>query len=288
VARTEQTISLKDGRLLGFASYGDPDGKAVFYFNGSGGSRLGRPTDTSILTDLKIWFISVDRPGHGLSDPQPDRQLLEWPDDIAQLADQLGLETFYVMGWSAGGPHALACAFKMPERIMAGAIISGVAPPERPNPYRGLPLANRVLMFGARYMPRLVYFLRRMAYRVIMGGLNELGHKLARSFPVVDRELLLRPEHENMFVMDIREGYRQGWQGPAQDDIIINNPWGFRLEDIKPRIDVYQGEIDENVPLNQGLYQHERLPDSRFTLLEGQAHAYLLVRWRELLAALVS
>ncbi|MFN2223077.1 MAG: alpha/beta fold hydrolase [Candidatus Promineifilaceae bacterium] len=285
---TDQTVNLGDGRALGFADCGDPAGKAVFYFHGSGGSRLGRPADTSILTDLQVRFISVDRPGHGLSDPQPDRKLLDWPDDIGQLADQLGLETFYIMGWSAGGPHALACAYKMPRRVLACAIISGVGPPERPKPYQGLPLPNRILMFGARRMPRLVHLIRRMAYRMVTGDPGELGQKLANSFPQVDRELLLVLEQEKMFVMDIREGYRQGWQGPAQDDIIVNRPWGFRLEDIKPRIDIWQGEIDENVPLNQGLYLHEWIPTNRFMLVKGQAHAYLLVRWRELLAALVS
>jgi pimeloyl-ACP methyl ester carboxylesterase len=285
---TDQSISLYDGRALGFADYGDPGGKAVFYFHGSGGSRLGHPTEPSILTDLQLRLVAVDRPGHGLSDPQPERTLLDWPDDIGQLADQLGLETFYVMGWSAGGPHALACAYKMPRRVLAAAIVSGIAPPERPNPYQGLPIPNRILMFGGRRLPGLVSIMRRLAYRMVIGDRDKLGQKLANSFPRVDRELLLVPEQEALFVMDICEGYRQGWRGPAQDDVIINRPWGFRLEAIKPRIDVWQGEIDENVPLNQGLYQHERIPNSRFMLLEGQGHAYLLVHWRALLSALVS
>ena len=87
--------------------------------------------------------------------------------------------------------------------------------------------------------------------------------------------------------LDILEGYRQGWQGPAQDDIIINNPWGFRLEDITVRIDIWQGEVDKNVPLCQGKYQDERIANSRLTVLPGQAHLYLLTHWREVLSALV-
>ena len=125
---------------MGFAVYGDASGRAVFHFNGSGGSRLEHPADLSILTGLGIRYISTDRPGHGISDPQPDRRLLDWPDDVEQLADHLGISTFHVIGWSAGGPHALACAYKLPNRISAGALISGLAPPNRPNPYEGLPL----------------------------------------------------------------------------------------------------------------------------------------------------
>ena len=116
-----QTIVLKDERRLGFAEYGDASGKAVLHFNGSGGSRLEHPSDLSILTDLGIRLISTDRPGHGISDPQPGRKLLDWPDDVGQLADHMGIDKFYVMGWSAGGPHALACAYRLPDRVSAGA-----------------------------------------------------------------------------------------------------------------------------------------------------------------------
>ena len=91
----EGTISLRDGRLLGYAQYGDLSGKPVFHFHGSGGSRLEHPVDNSILTDLGIRFISTDRPGHGLSDMHPNRKLLDWPDDIIQLADHLGIDTFF-------------------------------------------------------------------------------------------------------------------------------------------------------------------------------------------------
>jgi pimeloyl-ACP methyl ester carboxylesterase len=286
-SRTSRTIKLRDGRSLGYAEYGDPAGKAVFHFHGSAGSRLERPTDESILTGLGIRYISTDRPGHGLSDPQPDRKLLDWPDDISQLADHLDIARFYVMGWSAGGPYALACASKLPERVLAGAIVSGLAPPDRPNPYEGLPFPNRILMFVFRRMPRLVHLFRRMGFSVIKGAPEDIGKKLASSLAPADRKLIEVPENQGMFVADIREGYRQGWQGPAQDDIITNKPWGFRLEDIAVRIDIWQGEVDENVPLYQGQYQHEKIPNSRLAIWPGQAHVAVLGHWREVLAALV-
>lgn len=283
----DQTLSLKDGRKLGFVEYGDPHGKAVFHFNGSGGSRLEYPADQSILTDLGIRFITTDRPGHGISDPQPDRKLLDWPDDISQLADHLNIDRFYVQGWSAGGPHALACAYKLPERVLAGALISGLAPPDRPQPYEGLPLPNRMLMIIGRSVPGLVYFVRRMMRGMIMGDLEEAAEKLAATFPEVDRQVIRDFGYQELLVNDIQEGYRQGWQGPAQDDIIINTPWGFKIDEIQVRIDIWQGGLDKNVPVNQGQYQHELIPNSRLTVLPDQAHAYLLSHWREILGALV-
>jgi pimeloyl-ACP methyl ester carboxylesterase len=77
--------------------------KKVIHNNGSGGSRLEWPGDQEMLQRLNISFVSVDRPGHGLSDPQPNRTLLGWADDIRQLADHLQIDQFYVEGWSAGG-----------------------------------------------------------------------------------------------------------------------------------------------------------------------------------------
>lgn len=137
--RVNQQVELEDGRKLGFAEYGDPAGKIVFHFHGSAGSRLEHPVDESILRNLKIRFISTDRPGHGLSDPQPGRTLLDCPKDTNFLADHLGIDTFYVLGWSAGGPYALACAFQLAKRVQAGAVVSGLAPADRPSPYRGYP-----------------------------------------------------------------------------------------------------------------------------------------------------
>jgi pimeloyl-ACP methyl ester carboxylesterase len=287
--KMNQTITLQDGRTLGFAEYGDDKSyKTVIYFNGSGGSRLEYPTDKLVLSELGLRFIATDRPGHGLSSPQPERELLNWPVDISQLANHLHVERFYVMGWSAGGPHALACAYKLPERVIAGAIISGLAPVERPNPYEGLPFPLKIFNFLGRKTPGLVYLFRRLLRPMIMGEPEEAGKKMAASFPPVDRELAVKPDNQKMLVTSIQEGYKQGWQGPAQDDIVINTPWGFRLEDISVRIDIWQGEVDKNVPLNQGIYQHEKIPNSTLTVMPGQAHLYILANWRSVLGKLVA
>jgi pimeloyl-ACP methyl ester carboxylesterase len=286
--RANQTIVLRDERRLGFAEYGDASGKAVFHFNGSGGSRLEHPQDLSILTDLGVRLISTDRPGHGLSDPQPGRKLLDWPNDVGQLADHLGIDSFYIEGWSAGGPHALACAYKMPDRIFAGALISGLAPPDRPNPYEGLPFAMKTLMIIGRNVPPLVYLFRRMMRKTLLGDPEKAGPRLMSSFPSPDQKAIEESGSGDWLIENFQEGYRQGGDGPAQDDILINTSWGFKLRDIQTRIDVWQGEVDKNVPLNQGEYQNELLPNSRLTVLPGQAHLYLLTHWREVLEALVN
>lgn len=283
----DKTLTLDDGRILAYAEYGDPDGKVVFHFHGSACSRLERPANLNILRNLGIRFVSVDRPGHGLSDPQPERRLLDWPGDIARLADSLDAGEFFVSGWSAGGPYALVCAHEMPDRVRAGAVIGGPAPPDRPSPYKGLPFTNRVMMFIMRRIPRLVVRFRRTGYNMISSHPEYLGDKLKASVPPIDREVLWELENLEVLKADISEGYRQGWDGPAQDDIIINRPWGFRLEDIRRRIDIWHGEMDGNIPFNHGQYLAEMIPDSRLNILPDFGHLLLLARWRDVLETLV-
>lgn len=285
--KTTQSIQLKDGRTLGFAEYGVPDGKPVFHFNGSGGSRLERPTDQNILTGLGIRYISTDRPGHGISTPKPGRVLLDWPDDVASLANHLEIDKFYVLGWSAGGSHALACACKLPERIMAGAIVSGLAPPDRPDPYKGYSGLMRIMMVLGRNFPGLVYVFRRMAAKAINRSSGDMGDKFVKSLPKADRKIFDNKDIRDMLIADIKEGYKQGGDGLARDDILINTPWGFDLKNIKTRIDIWQGDSDKNVPVNQAYYQDQLLPNSRLTIMKGKGHMFILNEWEEILGKLI-
>jgi pimeloyl-ACP methyl ester carboxylesterase len=281
------TIKLRDGRTLGFAEYGDPNGKPVFHFNGSCGSRLEHPVDKAILTQLGIRYISTDRPGHGISTPQPDRELLDWPDDISSLADYLGIARFFVLGWSAGGPHALACAYKLPDRVISGALVCGLAPPDRPKPYQGYSGALKRILFLGRNFPKLVYIFRRMAAKSINKTSGDIGNKFVKSLPEVDQKPFENIKIKEMLVTDIKEGYRHGGDGPARDDIIINFPWKFDLKNIQTRFDIWQGDKDKNVPLNQGQYQADLLPNSNFHLLKDKGHMLLLDEWRNILSELI-
>src|SRR3989344_8459465 len=100
------TFKLRDGRILGYAEYGDPEGKPVFFFHGWPGARFsGKETDEAGKKS-GVRIISTDRPGIGLSTYKKDRKLLDWPDDVAQLADYLKIKKFSLMGVSGGGPYA--------------------------------------------------------------------------------------------------------------------------------------------------------------------------------------
>lgn len=108
----DKTINLHDGRSLGYADFGDPDGTPMFHFHGFPGSRLKAKLLSDAAGRHGVHLIGVVRPGMGLSDFQPGRKLLDWPNDVIELALDLELETFAVEGVSGGGPYAAACAYK--------------------------------------------------------------------------------------------------------------------------------------------------------------------------------
>ena len=284
--KRNQTIVLEDGRQLGFAEYGAPTGRPTFHFHGSASSRLEHPAPENMLCEMDIRFISVDRPGHGLSDFQSRRALLDWPRDVCQLADHLKVSRFYVMGYSAGGPHALACAHQLPDRVIAGATVSGVAPMDRPGAYKGLPLPNQVLARSARWAPWLTRLVRWAVRGMAMGDTEKAARQLMRSIPDADKAVLDAPQHAEALVSSIREGLRLGSRGVAQDDILINQDWGFDLSGVRPRIDIWHGDADVNVPVHAARYMGDILENVRMTLLPGAGHFLIMDRWQEILLAL--
>lgn len=285
--RQNQTARLKDGRHLGFAEYGPPQGRPVFHFHGSGGSRLEHPVPEDLLTRLNIRFLSVDRPGNGLSDFQPNRRLLDWAQDVVQLADHLGIDRFHVDGHSAGGPHALACAHRFPGRVVAGALISSVAPMGRPGAYRGMPVLNQVLARSARRLPWVTRLIRMAMRAMVMGDPEKASRRLMSGIPDADKAALYEPQNARLFVSAVREGFRVGSQGVAQDDVLVNREWGFDPACISVRIDLWHGEADVNVPIHAATYLQAAIPRTRLTILPGEGHFFLLKRWEQILSALV-
>ena len=143
-SRVDQTITLADGRTVAYCEWGDPSGHPVVLLHGGPGSRLLCP-DEDATAAAGVRLLTVDRPGYGGSDARPDPSLPGWADDLQTLADRLGLERFAVVGYSAGGGYALACAATMPGRVSAvglaccegpydevpGALEQGMTPEER-------------------------------------------------------------------------------------------------------------------------------------------------------------
>jgi pimeloyl-ACP methyl ester carboxylesterase len=130
--KSQNNIILSDGRKLGFAEFGETQGEPVFYFHGFPGSRLEAKLAETMAKDSRVRFIGIDRPGFGLSDFKPKRAIVDWPNDVTELADSLGIDQFFILGVSGGGPYAAACAHQIPDRLISVGIVCGMGPVDVP------------------------------------------------------------------------------------------------------------------------------------------------------------
>ncbi len=157
--RQPESTRLSDGRRISWAEYGEPTGSPVVYFHGGNGSRLEAAWFDTAAREIGIRIIAPDRPGFGQSDFDPRRSLLSTSDDVVALMDALGVDRAGVFGLSGGGPHALAMAYRAPERVAGVAVVSGVTPPDARGTTRGMWPPVRLIHWSALRVPPLNRFL---------------------------------------------------------------------------------------------------------------------------------
>ena len=280
--RFSQTLTLSDGRTLGFAEWGDQAGTPVFHFHGSSSSRLEHPIDPGSLDGVRL--VTLDRPGHGLSDFQAGRRLLDWPTDVVALADHLGIDSFGVSGWSFGGPYAMACARLIPDRLTGVALISSFAPYDRLGSTADMARFNKVALGLARRAP---WWLARRFMSIQGKALTNKPEKTAKrmlsSLPDVDREVLEQSAVIDVLVPAMTEAYRNGADGPAWEGRMLVRSWGLELSGISVPIEIWHGDADVNNPLQSAVYLRETIPGSHATILEGEGHFHIFKHWGEIL-----
>jgi pimeloyl-ACP methyl ester carboxylesterase len=278
-------LQLPDGRRLGYAQYGRPGGEPILYFHGHPGSRLEASLAHEAAAAAGFRVIALDRPGYGLSDFQPGRAITDWPADVAQAADALGIDTFSVAGASGGGPYALACAWLLPGRVVRAAVISGVGPFQAPGSTEGMRWQNRAGFRLCARWPALARTLMRSMHRNISARPERTIDALARAMSAADAGIVRRPEVRALLITDITEAFRQGAAGAAHDMVLLGRPWGFSLREIRQEVFLWQGEADTLVPPAMGRYQAGQLPRCHAAMLPGAGHLLIVDRMPDLMAA---
>src|SRR5205823_8781967 len=127
MSRPLTTVDLPDGRTLAYAEWGDPAGRPIVTCHGTPGCRLNRHPNQDLVRSTGARVIAFDRPGYGRSTRNAGRRVVDVVPDVVALVDHLGLDEFAVVGGSGGGPHALAVAASMPDRVTRVGCIVGVA-----------------------------------------------------------------------------------------------------------------------------------------------------------------
>jgi len=237
------TIDLPDGRTLSYAAYGDPDGTPVFGFHGVIGSRLMWSLCDEAAAERGIRVIAPERPGFGVSDFQPNRRLLDWPADVCTLADHLDVDRFGLVGFSGGGPHAMACAHAVPERVRGVSLVSTVTPPETrssADPF------NEAVLSATRFVPGFSQAAFASSAWLAANARPQFRAALVASSAPPDRAMFDGPAGD-VLVTDSAESFRGGSRGPAHDLPLVGNDWGFDPGECAIPVDLWHGRADATV-----------------------------------------
>jgi pimeloyl-ACP methyl ester carboxylesterase len=277
-------MRVRDGRTVAYAEFGEAAGTPVLLCHGSAESRLVE-VDADWTAECGVRVITADRPGFGGSEPLPDRTLLGWARDAEDLADALNLEVFSLIGWSGGGPHALATAHALGSRVRRIALIGSFAPFRLvPGAYEAMAPHTRALCDLAPSDPR---------------GTAELVAEFAKGWvddpstfglggvpPPEDEAVMSHPTWGPNLRAQIHEGLRRA-DGIAWDAAALYGDWGFAVDEVTQSADVWHGASDAVTPVLNGEWLARTLPDAALHRVTG-GHFILYSYWRDIIAELVN
>jgi pimeloyl-ACP methyl ester carboxylesterase len=281
---------LADGRRVGCLEVGKPDGFPIFHFHGNGSSRWEVMLLADLAASASVRLIGIDRPGVGNSDPAPGRALLDWPDDVAQIADRLQIERFAIEGVSAGGAYALACAYRIADRLTACGLISSICPPELV--LQAAPGWMRAAWWIGAHQPQLLHgVLRALApdspsdEASAQRRLRRISWWLTRP----DRQVLRQPRTRKSLVRAMAESRRQGAQANRREILALLRGWNVPIEQIALRkVFMWHGENDRVTPVEPARLLAARLPHCSATFYPGEGHFSTLANHAQhIFAALV-
>ncbi len=275
---SEHTLALTDGRTLGYAEFGAQAGKPVFYCHGLPGSRLEAALASTTAQSLGLRIVAPDRPGFGRSSLHDPRRLSDWPDDLAQLADHLGIDRLNILGVSGGGPYAVACAERLPGRVEQLVLVCPLAPLAATAATAGMTMALAALVRSARTLPPLAH--------VYGLGLTAISRRwpalvveaMARQAPPSDQTVLREAATRAIIAASVREAFRQGGRGPAQELALHLRSWDIDPGHVKVRTELWQGEADTTVPPAMAHWYARRLLSCELHSVPGEGHFSLPVR----------
>lgn len=270
----EHVLRLPDGRNLAWTDSGDPEGQAVLLLHGSPGCRLGRQTELEQLAADNIRQITYDRPGYGLSDPQPGRTVADAVADIRAILDAAGVERTGVIGGSGGGPHALAMATMLPERCTLVQCVVGVAPFSLLGEdfFSGMDPANkkRFAMAKGNRGEVVQAFTDEVARLAALRTDDPASVMGDMDLPESDREILRQNAEKTLVVL--AEAFRQGVAGFADDFTAMAKDWGFDPRDASAPVVISYGEHDVNVPAGHGRWLAANVPHVEVRVSSDAGH----------------
>jgi pimeloyl-ACP methyl ester carboxylesterase len=272
-------LQLPDGRRLDVWVEGPADGVPLVFHHGTPGSGLPFEPMVRAITDRGLRYVSASRAGYGGSDRLPDRTVADVVADTTAILDHLGADKAYILGWSGGGPHAIACAGLMPERVLGTTTIACVAP----YPAEGLEWLDgmgqeNIDEFNATLagpdshlasLDALWPTIRDVAPEDLADALGDLVDDVDRG--------AITGEFATFLAANTHEGLRGSHRGWFDDDIAFIRPWGVDLAAIPGRVHIWQGAHDRMVPFAHGQWLAAHIPTACVHLYPEHGHLSLAV-----------
>lgn len=270
--------------------HGPPDGRVLVFHVGTPNAPDAFPLLTDALDERGWQLVAYARPGYATSPRREGRSVADAATDTAAILDELGLDRFVTIGWSGGGPHALACAALLPDRCDGAASLAGVAPfdAEGLDFLAGMGPEN-VEEFEAAVRSRteLEAFLEQFSDQLSKVTGEEIGASLGGLVDDVDRAALTGELAKTMARM-LRRALSTGIAGWLDDDLAFVRPWGFDLSEITVPVAIWQGAHDRMVPFSHGEWLAAHVPGARVHLYEDEGHISLVGQLPRILDDLVS
>lgn len=285
LAASARILRLADGRRLAYNEWGDPTGRPVLYFHGLHSSRLALYRDSAFFAAHHIRFVTVDRPGVGLSTYQRGRTISAWPDDVTQLADALGLERFAILAITGGGAYALACAARIPQRLTGVALVSPSAPLDAPGVTIDGVMAR--LLTLSRRAPWALWMLYALVVPLIRRQPERVHRLVSGNLSAPDRIVAQRPEMREMQIPMFLEVFHSGYRGEARELALESGGWGFRLDDITAPVQIWDGDQNNLIPPQHAAYLARVIPGARLHICHGEGHLLIVDHMEEIISGIL-
>ena len=273
-------IETRDGRKLDVLISGDTGSKVALVCH------HGTPSDSTLWNDWgrdalinNLRLVSISRPGYAFSDRKPGRSVSDVIEDVIDVLDEIEIEKFLTIGWSGGGPHALACAALLPSRCIAASILAGVGP-------HGEPDLDSISDMGPENIEHKKVTLQGETALREWAEVNatpwititdeELAGALGGLVPEIDVKALNEQGQAKIWASSIRRALNNGIDGYIDDSLLFCKDWGFRTENIKIPVTIWQGDLDLMVPLKHAEWLIKNIPKARSKLQYGHGHISLI------------
>lgn len=269
------SVTLADGRSLGYARFGAEGGAPVLAFNGTPGSRWFGAFFEDVARETGRSIIALERPGYGRSDPLDDRHLREWPDDVAEATTALGIDEFGIVAFSGGAPHALACGSALSDRVTGIALSSPAGPPSS--------FENRTyraILWLAKNAPRVLSILVSGLARFSRGGEPEQIAPKYIGSAVLDVEVAAGVTAAEIAYADFVGASRNGTEGAVAELRMLARPWDIDVANVAVPVECWHSDADDEVPLAATRALCDEIPDSTLHVRAGEHHGAVTITCR--------